>query len=63
MVHGFNFSKLIFLSTQVFTYSNASNFHIPQYQGPTLQVCGADPIKLIVTWLNFSRLCDQGKII
>jgi len=35
MLHGFNLSKLVsFLSTQVFTYSNASNYHILQYQGP-----------------------------
>jgi len=31
MLHGFNFSKLFFLSTLIFTYSNASNSHI-QYQ-------------------------------
>jgi len=38
MLHGFNFSKLVFLPTQVFTYSNARNFHIFQ-----CQVCGAHP--------------------
>jgi len=25
MLHGFNFSKLVLLSTLIFTYSNASN--------------------------------------
>jgi len=39
------------LSTLVFTYSNASNSHILHYQGLLLQVCGAPPIKLIVTSL------------
>jgi len=33
MLHGFNFPKLIFLSTLVFTYSNASNSQLLQYQG------------------------------
>jgi len=51
MLHGFNFSKLFFLPTLVFTHSKASNCHILQHHGPTLQVCGAHPIKLIVTWL------------
>jgi len=36
-------------------YSNASNSHILQYQGPTLQVCGAHPTKKIVTWLDPDR--------
>jgi len=36
MLHGFNFSKLALLSTLIFAYSNASNSHILQYQGPTL---------------------------
>jgi len=49
MVRGFNFSELVFLPALVFTYSNASNFHILQYQGPILQVCGTHPIKLTVT--------------
>jgi len=39
----------VFLSTLLFTYSNASNSHILQYQGPMLYVCGAHPIKLILT--------------
>jgi len=34
MLHGVNFSKLVFWSTIVFTYSNASNSHILQNQGP-----------------------------
>jgi len=38
MLHIFNFSKLDYLSTLVFTYSNASNSHILQYQGSTLFV-------------------------
>jgi len=36
MLHGFNFSKLIILSTLAFTCSNASNSHIHQYQEPLL---------------------------
>jgi len=51
MLHGFNFSKLVLLSTLIFMYSNAGNSHILQYQGPILWVCGAHPIKLIVAWL------------
>jgi len=39
------------MSTPIFTYSNATNSQLLQYQGPILQVCGAHPIKLIVTWL------------
>jgi len=33
MLRGFNFLKLVFLSTLVFTYSDASNSHIFQYHG------------------------------
>jgi len=36
MLHGFNFSKLVLLSTLIFTYSNASNSQRLYYQGPTL---------------------------
>jgi len=32
-VNGFNFSKLVLLSTLIFTYSNASNSQILHYQG------------------------------
>jgi len=49
MLHEFNFTKLNLLSILIFTYSNASNSQLLQYQGPTLYVCGAHPIKLIVT--------------
>jgi len=49
VIHGFNFSKLVILSALICTYSYASNSHILTYQGPILQVCGAHPIKLIVT--------------
>jgi len=60
MVHTFNFSELVFLPTLVFTYSNASNFHILQYQGLILQVCVTpDQTDSDVT---FSRSCYQGKI-
>jgi len=34
MVQGFNFPKLLFLSTLVFMYSNASNSRFLQYPGP-----------------------------
>jgi len=43
------FRNLFFLSALVFTYSNASNSHILQYQGPMLYMSDAHPIKLIVT--------------
>jgi len=33
MVHGFNFSELVFLPTLVFTYSNAGNLTHLRYQG------------------------------
>jgi len=36
LIHGFNFTKLVLLSTLIFTYSNASNSHLFQYQGPIL---------------------------
>jgi len=36
MLHGFNFSKLVFLSTLVFMYSNTSNSQLLKYQGPIL---------------------------
>jgi len=36
MLHGFNFSKLVLLSTIIFMYSNASNSQLLQNQGPTL---------------------------
>jgi len=50
-----------FLSTPVFTYSNASNSHILQYQGPILYVCGAHSNKLVVTW-RFPNRAISGKI-
>jgi len=34
MLYGFNFTKLVFLSILIFTYSNASNSQLLQYQGP-----------------------------
>jgi len=34
MLHGFNFSKFVLLSTLIFTYSNTSNSQLLQYQGP-----------------------------
>jgi len=33
MLHGFNFSKLVLLSTAMSTYSNASNYQLLHYQG------------------------------
>jgi len=36
MIYGFNFSKLVFLSTLIFTRSNASNSQLLHYQGHTL---------------------------
>jgi len=39
----------VFFVITSFYVSNASNFHISQYQGPILLVCGAHLIKLIVT--------------
>jgi len=51
MLPGFNFSKLVLLSTLTFTYSNASNSQFLHYQAPIFGVCCAHRIKLIVTWL------------
>ena len=53
------FRNLFFLSTLVFTYANASNSHILQYQGPigvrrTPNQTDSD--------VAFSRSCNQGKI-
>jgi len=59
MLHEFNFQKLVLLSTLVFTFSNASNSHL-QYQGRVLSVCGAHPIKQIVTRLVPDR-ATKGK--
>jgi len=36
MLHGFNFAKLVLLSTLIFTYSNASHSQLLQCQGPIL---------------------------
>jgi len=36
MLNGFKFSKLVLLSTLIFTHSNASNSQLLHYQGPTL---------------------------
>jgi len=33
MLHRFNFAKLVLLSTLIFTYSNAGNSQLLQYQG------------------------------
>jgi len=54
------FETCFFLSRLVFTYSNASNSHILQYQGPILEECGVHPIKLIVTW-HFPDRAIKGK--
>jgi len=49
MLHGFNFTKLVLLSILIVTYSNANNSQLFQYRGHMLWVCGAHPIKLLVT--------------
>jgi len=36
MVDGFNISKLVLLSTLIFTCSNACNSQLLRYQGPIL---------------------------
>jgi len=62
MLHGFNFSKVVLLSTLFFTHSNASNSQLLQYHGTysvgvrrTLnQTDSAD--------VTCSRSCDQRKI-
>jgi len=33
MLNGFNLTKLVLLSTPIFTYSNASNSQLPHYNG------------------------------
>jgi len=60
MLHGFNFSKLVLLSTLIFAYSNASNSQLLHYQGPIVYVCGAHQTKVIVTWLVPDRVI-KGK--
>jgi len=61
MLHRFNFWKLVSLSTTIFTYWNASNFHILQYQGPILVSVRCTPNQTDSD-VTCSRLCDQGKI-
>jgi len=56
MLNRLNFSKLVFMSTLVFTYSNASNSHILHDQGVPY-------ITLVFTYSNASNshiLHDQG---
>jgi len=36
MLYGFNFTELVLLSMLFFTYSNASNSQLLEYQGPIL---------------------------
>jgi len=36
MLYEFHFTKLVLLSILIFSYSNASNSQLLQYQGPTL---------------------------
>jgi len=36
MLYGLNFAKLVLLSILIFTYSNASNSQLLQYQGHIL---------------------------
>ena len=45
------FSKLALLSTLIITYSNAGNSPFLHYQRLSLQVYGARPVTLTVTWL------------
>jgi len=60
MLHGFNFSKL-FLSTLVFTYSNASDSHSSIPQTCTLGVrCTPNQTDSYVT---FSRSRESRKIV
>jgi len=56
MLHGFNLSKLVLLSTLIFTYSNASNSQLLHYQGLRRTPNQTD------SDVTFSRSCDQGKI-
>jgi len=61
MLHGFNFSKLVLLSTLIFTYSNASNSQLLQHQGPILWVCGAHPIKLLLQSRDLFQMVRSRK--
>jgi len=49
MLHGCSFFETCFFVTLAFTSLIASNCHILQCQGPALYMCGAHPIKLLVT--------------
>ena len=61
MLHGFNFSKLVLLSTLIFTCSNACNSHIFQYQVPITLSVRRTPNQADSDVIC-SRSCDQGKI-
>jgi len=61
MLHGFNFSKLVLLSTLIFMYSNASSSQLFNNQGLLLQVCGAHPIKLVRNLLQIVRWRENHK--
>jgi len=55
MLKEFHVSNFALLSTLIFMSSNASNSQLLHYVGFLLQVYGAHPIKLIVTWLVTDR--------
>jgi len=50
MLYGFNFTKLGLFSILIFTYASACNYQFLQFQ-----VCGAHPIKFIVTRENHQK--------
>jgi len=59
MLNGFNFSKLVLLSTLIFAYSNTSNSQLHHCQGLLLYMCAAHPFKLTATWLVPDRAVKE----
>jgi len=60
MLHGFSFSRLVLLSTLIFTYWNASNSHLLQYRD--LSLSARSKVNQNDSDVTCSRSCDQGKI-
>ena len=62
MLHGFNFSKLVLMSTLFFTHSNVSNYQLLQYHGTYTLGVGRTLNQIDSANVTCSRSCDQRKI-
>jgi len=60
MLNGFNFSKVVLLSTLIFTYSNTNNSQLLHYQGLLLYVGAGHPFKLTTTCLVPDRAIKEN---